>query len=424
MGSTFTPTGSTEVGIDGYIELFDPASGQPLGKHVAVQSKSIATFRNETDTSFDYWCDTRDLVYWLRGSVPVALMVSRLSTREVYWISIQDYFRGQNASDIKDTRVRFDKTKHRFTKDSLAQLSALDGTEIESFYFPPIPRTERLLSNLLPLEGAPPLLYVANTEHRRAHAVLSALRGSSRPVDGAWVLHNKQIFSFQDLSEDPWTKACDSGTAEGHRTSDWLASNDPDHQRLIVELLNRSLASQLRAVARYWPREDCFAYVQAAESRSRYVTYRSLKRRSRVAAVAKYSQQSKGQTYVHYRHMAFRGRFKRFEDTWHLEITPTYRFTVDGMHLDRFHEDRLKTIKQFEGNRAVLSAVLFWADTLREPPALFTSERAAQSLRFGELAAFDSPVGIDDAQWSAQQSATQDSGGQDGQLLSGLGDAQ
>jgi hypothetical protein len=95
--------------------------------------------------------------------------------------------------------------------------------------------------------------------------------------------------------------------------------------------------------------------------------------------------------------MAFRGYFRQLDGEWFLEITPTYRFTRDGYELDIFHENRLKGIKQLEGNRAVLSCVLFWADFMRPRSDLFAS--AAPPIRFGQLAALDCAVGVDDKLW-------------------------
>ena len=47
MNSTWSPTGSLEVGIDGFIELFDRLSGDALGKIIAVQSKVVKHLANE-----------------------------------------------------------------------------------------------------------------------------------------------------------------------------------------------------------------------------------------------------------------------------------------------------------------------------------------------------------------------------------------
>jgi hypothetical protein len=105
--------------------------------------------------------------------------------------------------------------------------------------------------------------------------------------------------------------------------------------------------------------------------------------------------------------MAFRGQFRRLDAQWYLEITPTYRFTFDGLHLDRFHEERLSTIKRIEGNRAVLSAVLFWAHFLRGERHLFDQGQTPALLRFGDLLSFGATSGLDDARWSDSQSESQ-----------------
>jgi hypothetical protein len=59
MGSRWTPSGANEVGIDGYIELFDPTSHVALGKTLAIQSKAVSKFANKTEETFDFWCDRR-----------------------------------------------------------------------------------------------------------------------------------------------------------------------------------------------------------------------------------------------------------------------------------------------------------------------------------------------------------------------------
>jgi hypothetical protein len=405
MGSTLTQTGSTEVGIDGFIELFDPVSREPLGKVLAVQSKVLTTFRNETSTSFDYWCDPRDLDYWLRGNTPVILVVARPTTNEAYWVSIKDYF--ARPEHQEGTRVHFLKKENSFTKECLPELVSLGQPTYAGLYLPPIPRKERLHSNLLHLEGTPTKIYVGATEHRRPYTVWAALRASTSAVDGAWLLHERTLVSFHDLSEDPWSKTCDPGTVEGFDTSEWATSGDPDRRRQFVELLNRCLASQLHGVARYWPLEDCFAYLGTLEDGTQRVTYSSLKRKSAMAAVTKFAIKSKERTFVHLRHMAFRRQFRRLDAQWYLEITPTYRFTFDGLHLDRFHEERLSTIKRIEGNRAVLSAVLFWAHFLRGERHLFDERQGPRLLRFGDLLSFGATSGLDDARWSDSQSESQ-----------------
>ena len=92
MGSRWTPSGANEVGVDGYIEFFDPATREALGLTVAVQSKVVGALSNAKER-FDWWCDQSDLEYWLNGNTPLILVAAAPESREAYWICIQDYLR-------------------------------------------------------------------------------------------------------------------------------------------------------------------------------------------------------------------------------------------------------------------------------------------------------------------------------------------
>jgi hypothetical protein len=98
----------------------------------------------------------------------------------------------------------------------------------------------------------------------------------------------------------------------------------------------------------------------------------------------------------YYRHSAFGGKFQRHDDTWYLEITPTYYFTWDGERLDRFYEDRLKGIKRLENNAAVLGQVVMWGTYLsRKDPLL----PPYPFLEFDQLMPFEIECGISDEEW-------------------------
>ena len=207
------------------------------------------------------------------------------------------------------------------------------------------------------------------------------------------------MLAFHDLNEAPWSDICEPGTVEGFESSEWSDSQDGNRQRQFVQLLNRTLRSQLAPNVRYWPKEDCYAFVGFLEEGKKRRSYESLKRRSPISIVSKFQRTTPdGRTFEWLRHLAFRGQFRRFDGLWYLEITPTYRFTQDGYWLYRFHEDALKGIKRIEGNRSVLSAVLFWADYLHPSNDFFS--RKDLPLVFGNLPVFDIDVGINDSQWS------------------------
>jgi hypothetical protein len=393
MGSRWSASGPNEIGIDGYIELFDPNSHHALGLTFAVQSKVVTAITNAARPSFDYWCDANDLDYWLNGNMPVILVISNPATNEAYWVSIRDHFRNWKQND--STRITFVKEDSRFDVGSFHRLLKVAAPK-GGLYLAPMRRTETLHSNLLKLEHYPSRLFIADSDCRTARDVWALLRKTQGEVDGAWLLSDKKIISFHDLRDKPWSLVCDIGTAEGFTVAEWVKSYDLQGQRLFVQLLNQTLRAQLSPQVRYWPQEDCYAITGMPHK----LSYNSLKRLSKITVVSRFSSSAvDGRHFERFRHLAFRGQFKPLDGFWYLEITPTYRFTRDGSVLDRFHSERLKGIKRLEGNRAVLSSILFWADYLKPRTTLFNE--APPPLQFGELAQFECAVGISDRDWLA-----------------------
>ena len=395
MHCTWNATGGTDVGIDGYIEMFDRRTGDALGKHLAVQSKAVSSFANDRGGTFDFSCKARDIAYWCQGNMPVLLIVSRPSTGESYWVSVKDYF---NEPDHQASNtVRFDKVRDRFSDASYAELLAMGGHESAGLYLGPMPKKERLFSNLLPLTSFPRRIWVGASRFSRVEQIRPIVNASRR-VSGDWILRGGSVISFQNLRKYPWTNICDVGTCEDFGVEEWSESDDPDRQRHFVELLNRALSDQLYPTVRYRREHACYVFACDIGDAPLQVQYRSLERKSTKTVVERYeSTNSDGVRFEWLRHLAFRPRFKQFDGMWYLEITPTYVFTLDGRRPFRFHEEWLRKIKQIEKNRAVLSALVLWADHLgSKPKELFSNP----TLSFGELVSVELPVGIDDVGWS------------------------
>jgi hypothetical protein len=403
MSSSWSPTGALDVGIDGHIELFDPSTQVALGKVLAVQSRVVANPTNENADGFDYYCEERDLEYWLQGNMPVILIVSQPERGQAFWLSVKDYFNSHERR--KARKLHFSKRDDRFDSNALNALLRVGAGSSAGLYLGPAPKSERLLSNLLELTEFPSKIWIAATECRRPYQVWRLLEASKLRLSGDWLLHEDFIISFQDLSKPPWTDVCDPGSCDTFNASECAYSADPDRRRQFVELLNTCLKEQLHPGIRYSPHEECFVFCGTLESAPVYRGYHSARRKSSLKVVARYKSTNKrtGQTTEWLRHLAFRRQFRLFDDRWYLEITPTYVFTSDGMLLDRFNEDRLKKIKQIEGNRAVLSALLFWADFLSSKNDLLRSQDS-RPLKFGRLAEVGLPVGIVDKAWSSQSS--------------------
>jgi hypothetical protein len=397
MPSLWHVGGPNEVGIDGMIELCDPTSNHSLTKVLGVQSKAVTNFLNETDSGFEFRCERRDVEYWLQGNLPILLIVSKPSAGEAYWIPVKEYFAAKETQ--ASLTVHFQKSENRFIPDSIHQLIRLGVDADRGLYLPPDPKNETLLSNLLPLDSFPEKIYLAETDARTPGEVIARLRASHTPRSG-WFFNRRQIFSFKDLSESSWADVCDPNSVEAHDTTYWSESNDPDTMRQFVQLLNQTLRVELPDRVRYWPKEGLYAFRGSLRGGTLKVPYPALKIESHLSAVTKYEKEFQGRKYTSLRHMAFEGQFRRFEGTWYLEITPSYLFTRDGEQIHFIHEKLLKGIKEFEGNRAVLSQVMFWAHALKTKGDLF--ERTDKALHFRDLLTFELPVGLSDTEWKAK----------------------
>lgn len=114
MGCLWHPT-NLEAGIDGLIEIRDPATGVVTNCILQVQSKATTKpFQAETDSAFSYYCRQEDLDFWLGGNTPVILVCSRPDDDQAYWVHVQERFQPQRAG----TPRRFDSTNHEISSTS------------------------------------------------------------------------------------------------------------------------------------------------------------------------------------------------------------------------------------------------------------------------------------------------------------------
>lgn len=397
MGFIWYPSGTLEAGIDGIIEIRDPATGTVFNSIIQVQSKATqGTFKNETPDNFEYVCDARDLDYWLQGNAPVILIVSRPSTEEAYWVSIKDYF--SDSRKRENRWVRFDKKRDRFDETCRNDLSRLAVPGDSGIYIAPPPKPERLYSNLLSVSFFADHLYIAETSYRSAKTLLAKLRELGGQFGYEWILQEKRIMSFRDLDRYPWEEICDIGTLECFDTQEWAYSADPDKQRVFVQLLNRVLREKVWPAMKHDDRKGCYYFRATKDLSDLLISYTTSSGRTEKRTVFKgYLSKSDPAKIAYYRHSAFNGQFKLYDGCWYLEITPTYHFTWDGQRRDKWYESRLKGIKRLERHPAVFGQLVMWADYLSKPGDMFTP--AYPFLEFGSLQQFSIEVGIDDEIW-------------------------
>jgi hypothetical protein len=203
MGFAWQATNQAlEVGIDGYIELRDQQTGHMSGSLLLVQSKARTSLERETDTSFEFTCTRDDLDYWLSGTAPVLLVISKPSERAAWYVSLKDYFRP--AERRQSRRVKFDKAAMRLDRSAASDLAALSAAAGSGTYFRPPPKYEVLISNLLPVTRFPTKLYRAVTDFRDRGEIRDELKKHVEWPDSEFVLGDKLIISVHDLRNDAW----------------------------------------------------------------------------------------------------------------------------------------------------------------------------------------------------------------------------
>jgi len=235
MGFAWHSRGTVDAGIDGEIELRDNKTGEAFNSVIGVQSKATdRPLANETDFGFDFYCDPRDIDYWTKGNLPVLLIVSRPFKGEAYWVSVKDYF--ANPLRRSDRKIHFDKKRDRFDVKCRESVFELAMPKSAGVYLSPPNKTERLISNLLPVTQLADTIYVGHTDFVRPAEVWQRGRATGQ-IGSEWVFRNKAITSFHDLPSLAWTGICEQGSVDEFGTDEWAFTDDADRLRDFVELL-------------------------------------------------------------------------------------------------------------------------------------------------------------------------------------------
>ncbi|MCL4213510.1 MAG: DUF4365 domain-containing protein [Gemmatimonadales bacterium] len=391
-----TTTAAFDVGIDGIIEIRDPATGEALNHIVQVQVKATDDrWPHETATAFEYLCEERDLNHWRRGNAPVVLVVTRPSTAEAYWVDIKNYFKTPQTQ--RERRVRFNKSRDKFDASSATAVRRASVAPDSGLYVSPLQRAETLYSNLLPVTRSPRALFYGSTSLGSAAAIRQAL-GENAKVLSEFAFRGKWILSVHDLTAPEWRSVIDRGTVESFRTTEWSGSDDSDRIVTYTNLLQRCVSERLYQLGMRWNKSLALYHFRATPDLSeRRVTYQSLKRTVDRGVFKRYETKA-GKPY--YRHLALVPQLLRLGGEWKLALTPTYYFTLDGTRTHPFYESKLKGIKALENNNAVLGQVAFFASICSDPQGdLFTSAALYPHLGFGPLERFRLEVGIDERTW-------------------------
>ncbi len=398
MGFLWYPTGGVEAGIDGVIEIRDSETGEVTNCIIQVQSKATqkTQLQAETETSFEYRCEERDIDYWLQGNAPVILIVVKTFTKEAFWVSIKGYFRDPKRRQSR--KVLFDKARDRFDVNARLSLMHLAIPQNSGLYLAPRPKKEKLYSNLLQVSRLAEHLYTAYTITDDESKAYSMLQKIGRDLGQEWLLKENFVLSFHNLREPPWTEICDPGTIEEYDVEEWSLSNRLERQQEFVWLLNKALREKVKSDLSFDQKKKCYYFKPTADKSARRYDYRSLAKKTHRDVFQRYLKKNSEEV-AYYRHSAFQGQFIRVESNWFLEITPTYFFSRDGYTRDKFEHEKLSGIKRLEKNSALFGQLVMWAEYLSTPAQneLFTP--SYPFLEFDRLEEFEIGVGIDDSIW-------------------------
>jgi nucleoside phosphorylase len=263
------------------------------------------------------------------------------------------------------------------------------------------PVLDTLYVNLAPLKGYPKTLYVSPATCATYKQAWGRLRdGATSYVTQAWVLHDKNVYSFEDPATGYLARIVDTTAVEAHDSARWANTGEADQRRLFVQLLNGALRDDLGIFGVRFARDDnVYYFAGRSEDPPRKYRYKNVRVSSTMTVVAQYQHEAKdGTNSMYMRHLAFDGRFRCLGREWFLEIVPTYRFTTDGKQKFWLHEYRLSGIKRIEGNRAVLSQVIAWSNMLCTQPA---PDRPRRHLQFDPVPSFEVERAIADDELSS-----------------------
>jgi Domain of unknown function (DUF4365) len=384
-----------ESGIDGVIEIVETATGAATNRIVQVQVKATAMeFQSENPEALSFSCEPGHIDYWLRGNAPVILIVCRPLTREAYWKDVKAYF--SDPANLKRSTVRFDKKKDKFDASTAPQLANLAQPE-GGLHLGPLPKPEKLISNLFPLEFFPPTIWSGASTHKSREEFTETLK--NRPKEEShlreFFLTGTTIYSFLDLTKAPLAKFVETGTVETNPSEDWAITENPDFKRNFVQLLNRCLRQFChdQKIA-FSPEKELFYFMWENKKQGRRIRAQSLKNLG-IQSVAEWHKSAINENDGYFRHKAFECNFVRYDDQWFLEITPTYHFTSDGRTEYWNAKTLLAGIKRLDRHQAVRGNLLMWRHIFSEPDLT----KGYKLLRFGSPLEFDSSAGIDDVAW-------------------------
>ncbi len=400
LGYLWRPSTRYDVGYDGEIEVRNEETGEVTGLIIKTQSKRLQDFQSETSTSFVYTCEVKDFDYWMQSNVPDIIVISKTGTDEIYWSPIKGYF-AEHPEQKADRKIIFSKSENVLDERARVVLSSLAIPKSSGIYLPPLPIAEKIYSNLLSVEYVPKKIYIAQTPFRQPQTLYAALQ-EKHIFTNSWVLTNKTIMSFEDLTKTEWTEIVEQGTVEEFNSSEWLDTDDPDKQKNLVNLLNRNLTEVCQNLGiKFNPKGYYYYFQPLTVQTERIIKYKSQKLTTQRQVIKAVLTKEVPKKILCYKHLGFSAKFVRYHNKWYLQLTPTYHFTIDGTRYSPLNERMLKGLKRFQKNPSVRGEIICIAEILTHGERLQEYDDNS-FISFGELMTADIEGSIDEKAWSGK----------------------
>ena len=385
-----------ETGIDGLLELRDPVSGETQARWIGVQVKTTdsAAYSYEDATGFEYLLNPDDLAYWRRSSIPVIIVLVRLSDGSMYWKPVL------GGDGTEPRRLRFDKAADRYEPAAADRIAALsiERNRLGS-YVPPMLAGESGHLTMLRVR-LPDEIYLATSLFRSRREAVQALLAADPGAPFAWVIRNDRFLSFQDPRHSALCEVVDAGSVAAIETEAVALLESPDDEHLFIDLLRRTLSAQLELDLGYEPSSRALYFRARGEFRPRTYRYRGLVNESRAEVVKVWrGRDGRGGSV---RHHAFVPRFLRLGDEWYLTVNPTFVFTRDGYRPHWNAADLIAGKKKHEREGALRGQFVMWRHLLVEASPrgdLLSADDGLGPLGFEALPALVLPRTVPESAW-------------------------
>lgn len=393
MGHIWHPTSAPDSGVDGEMELRDPATGVVRNVRIGVQSKATeGRWRSETADGFLFRAKPDDIEYWLSSNQPVLVVCVRARTEEAYWRNIQEW--------AKDPKVRasglidFDKRRDVFNVSAAARFFVVQARDVLMAEPPgPDSHPERAKINLLPVRWTAERIWsVPAPSHEWRVIFQRALQAEVPRTDVA--LRSGQLWSLVPFSEDYLAVIGAEEEPTDTPLIEISGSSDFEDRTLLAELARRSLLEQYHRDLRWCPPERVAYFKLFREGRARKLAWS--KGRGRTVVLPRPSRQHGGLS--GYRHEAARLGFRAFDTGWFLAVNPTYLFTLDGRKISSFHADAVKKMKEIDRAAAVSQQLRMWEWLFTRPATVMDTEEE-RPFQLGHLVEVSVPVRAPEGAW-------------------------